>query len=80
MRLTHLELVEVSQGGEAPVHVLHHRHQDELLREDVHVARPVLHVGVRRLRDSQRMGHGRTESRRGVQRQQITGGEAEKTK
>ena len=46
---THLELVEVAYARQAPVHVLHHGHKHELLAEEVHVARPVLHLAVRLL-------------------------------
>lgn len=47
--ISHLQLVEVAEAGQTPVHVLHHGHEHELLRENVHVSRPVLHLAVSHL-------------------------------
>lgn len=44
-----LKLVEIGEDSKAPVHVLHHRDDDELFLEQVYVTRPVLYLGVRRL-------------------------------
>lgn len=46
----YLQLVEVAQACQAPVHVLHYGHEHKPLAEEIHVARPVLHLAEGLLR------------------------------